>query len=317
MLSPSPPPGSQTPIHPYTVRSSSAQPPRSRTQGHHNSCCRTTSPDLSNYGERQVSHRTRCSIGSTQHPDPQPEGYDPQNWTVIGGGDFKAFWALHWGKDELSRLRTKPLAERFLSIARTRDVLDLIQGPPSADPSLLFRDEYDSFIKHLDAAWQNKATTGMRGCLLLGQPAIGTQTRLFLLTQSLRIFSPRLLSSGTSCSLLFLLIHCLSRKQAVLFTTSSGRTFRFDERGVATIMASEFAGCLHLPPRTHANEPTFWSLVDRPESEVLVLSPVTKGTGRLFFVAAAISDPDDTSHWDPSIGSYQMEPWSKEELLAL
>ena len=120
---------------------------------------------------------------------------------------------------------------------------------------------------------------------------------------------------------MFLLIHCLSRKHGVLFTTSSGRTFRFDERGVATIMASEFAGCLHLPPRTHANEPTFWSLVDRPESEALVLSPVTKGTGRLFFVAAQAISPD-TSHYesmegDPTIGSYQMSPWSKEELLAL
>ena len=56
------------------------------------------------------------------------------------------------------------------------------------------------------------------------------------------------LSSGKSYFLFFLLLECLSRKETVLFTSSLGDTFLFDETGVAKTATANFRPDEHVPP---------------------------------------------------------------------
>ncbi|KAI1793253.1 hypothetical protein LXA43DRAFT_232697 [Ganoderma leucocontextum] len=227
-------------------------------------------------------------------PEVDPEAY-LKNWVSLDAKDYLDFLKAHWGTDQLASILKpdKPLVERFLSITQT-DVLDLIKAYPS-DTSFFLRKEYALFIDRLTNAWTEKGKTRMHGCLLLGQPAI-----------------------GKTCFLLFFLIHCLSRQETVLFTTSSGRTFLFHSQGVSTIKTSDFTACLHLPPRDY-NAGPFWSLVDCPDKKEPIASSVTYGTRRLFFVVAV--SPDESRYKlmaeCPTIRSYWMSRWSAEELVAL
>ncbi|KAI1785718.1 hypothetical protein LXA43DRAFT_899232 [Ganoderma leucocontextum] len=191
---------------------------------------------------------------------------------------------MYWGargRAALKAVLARPPLERFLHFPQTavqnRFHLDLPDG-------LFFvREDHGLLADRLRKARQEKTVFKMQGCLLLGQRGI-----------------------GKTHFLLFLLMQCLSHEETVLFTSSSGHTYLFDEHGIAKTREPKFDSCTHVPEAVPGPSQRLWSLVDCSAAKEPIPTSLTGGTRQLFFVAAA---RPDVSRCGELRGRFNVREW--------
>ena len=114
-------------------------------------------------------------------------------------------------------------------------------------------------------------------------------------------------------------MQCLSRAEMVLFTSSLGDTYLFDEDGVVRTRAVDFSSCTHIPDDAPDPSRRVWSLVDCSAMTEPILSSVTYGARQLFFVAAARPNLSRCGELKErfNVRKWWMSDWTDGELHAL
>jgi hypothetical protein len=169
---------------------------------------------------------------------------------------------------------------------------------------LFVREEYLLFSERCRNMRQHR---DFLGCLILGQPGIGTlsHTPTLFLTYERLIFV-----IGKSLFLLFFLLDCLAREEVVLFTDYDYEMYLFDAAGVW--MYAPDKGL----PETAAR---IFSLVDAPDDKKPLPAQVTtKSFPKTFFVGALSPAPAWYHELKKmKVLTWWMQPWETEELVAL
>ncbi|KAI1794551.1 hypothetical protein LXA43DRAFT_995539 [Ganoderma leucocontextum] len=217
-------------------------------------------------------------------------------WTPVENQGILEFRNTYWGANGATLFEAmleKPPSERFLDVRQT--TIQNLFRPMLPDGLIFVRNDYILYGDRFRKARQERPSTNMRGCLLFGQPGI-----------------------GKSYFLLFFLMQCLSRQESVLFTSSKGKTYLFDEHGVATVQTSNFDPEIHIP-ESIPDTSRLWSLVDAPNDKEPIPQSVTCSTRQLFFVAAVSPDQTRTKQilqWR-EVRHWWMSGWVVRELCAL
>ncbi|KAI1794550.1 hypothetical protein LXA43DRAFT_110317 [Ganoderma leucocontextum] len=217
-------------------------------------------------------------------------------WTPVENQGILEFRNTYWGANGATLFEAmleKPPSERFLDVRQT--TIQNLFRPMLPDGLIFVRNDYILYGDRFRKARQERPSTNMRGCLLFGQPGI-----------------------GKSYFLLFFLMQCLSRQESVLFTSSKGKTYLFDEHGVATVQTSNFDPEIHIP-ESIPDTSRLWSLVDAPNDKEPIPQSVTCSTRQLFFAAAVSPDRTRTKQilqWR-EVRHWWMSGWVVRELCAL
>ncbi|RPD60231.1 hypothetical protein L226DRAFT_563304 [Lentinus tigrinus ALCF2SS1-7] len=132
----------------------------------------------------------------------------------------------------------------------------------------------------------------IRGIVLTGQPGI-----------------------GNSYFAQYVLIQCLANQQAVVFFTSRGSAFFFDEFGVRICSTAQVnAPRTFSEPHFGAPETRIWSPIDAAPQE----NPVPSNIMSHFLFFVLFTPPDDRYLQDGyRVRKWIMSPWTDEELLML
>ncbi|PIL26712.1 hypothetical protein GSI_11191 [Ganoderma sinense ZZ0214-1] len=220
------------------------------------------------------------------------------HWESVNSSGLHEFRDIYWGSRGRTALKNvlarRPL-ERFLHFRQTavQDLFDL----SLPDGLFLVREDYLLLSDRIRKARKEKASE-MQGCLLLGQQGI-----------------------GKSHFLLLLLLQCLSREETVLFTSSNGDTYLFDEDGIVRTHTADFSSCTHLPKDFPDSDPSerLWSLVDYSQAKEPTSPSVTYGARQLFFVAVACPDLPHCGDMKErfNVREWWMSQWTENELRAL
>ncbi|KAM5537521.1 hypothetical protein V8D89_008848 [Ganoderma adspersum] len=220
-----------------------------------------------------------------------------EHWEPIDIQGLQEFRDMYWGargRAALKNVLARPPLERFLHLRQT--AIQNLFNLSLQDGLFFVREEYRLLADRLHRAREEKSASEMQGCLLLGQQGV-----------------------GKTYFLLFLLMQCLSREETVLFTSSLGDTYLFDEDGIVTTRTAQFRSFAHVPDDVPDPSERLWSLVDCSQAKEPIHSSVTYAARQLFFVAAA---RPDLSHCGDLKGRFNvrewwMSHWTENELRAL
>ncbi|TFK81013.1 hypothetical protein K466DRAFT_604857 [Polyporus arcularius HHB13444] len=205
---------------------------------------------------------------------------------------FKSDW---WGDAGKSRLLESEDSQNIITVTQSK-VLVQLDILTNTNGQLYVRAEYELLYARLCNAASVHMYIVIPGVVLTGQPG-----------------------SGKSCFGLYALLRCIANEQAVVFFTTYGQAFYFNESGVRTCPTAEVNSRILLRRRRLYCTPgtRMWSLMDAPAYGKLISPKVLSHS--IFFGLLASTDPSsfevllEHSH----TRQYIMNPWADSELLVV